>query len=367
MDTATDLSFGWRAQEVADDNTWQIPLSESAVRGFEQALDHAQASGKAMLDMTPSDFPLSDECLALLRLARQTTQGRWGFALLSGFPVNRWSENQTRLAFWGVGLHLGVARPQNINSDYLTDVRDAGGRYRGKGGRGYNTNAGLDFHIDSGDLVGLMCRRIAKSGGESKLTSSKAIYQAVVSRHPDLAEVLREPLWFSWQGAMAKHDPPCYACPVVDFKDDYFAFRFNLKNIIAAQRDFTTVPRLSTKQQELIDVVVSLFPDPEFCYSMELKPGDLQLVNNYHVIHSRTAFEDFRAFDHKRHLIRLWLCIPDCPALPDSWATQTKQTGRNVLRGGLRGSHVSEAFLQYEQRQAQIHGLDARYYRKCPR
>src|SRR3546814_20961085 len=54
---------------------------------------------------------------------------------------------------------MGVARPQNKNSEILNDVRNAGGTYHDKGGRGYNTNASLDFHIDFGDVVALLCRR----------------------------------------------------------------------------------------------------------------------------------------------------------------------------------------------------------------
>jgi hypothetical protein len=215
-------------------------------------------------------------------------------------------------------------------------------------------------------VVGLMCRRTAKQGGQSKITSSKAIYQAVKRLDPSLIPTLRQPIGFSWQGAMARDDGPYFHCPVVDFKDDYFAFRFNLKNIVAAQRDFPDIPRLTADQLRMIDLLESLFPDPTYCYSMELEPGDLQLVNNYHVIHSRTEFEDHADPDLKRHLIRLWLCIPACPAIPDSWIVQAKQTKANTLRGGLRGSHVSDEFLAFEQRQAKSHGLDTTYYQQHP-
>jgi hypothetical protein len=40
---------------------------------------------------------------------------------------------------------------------------------------------------------------------------------------------------------------------------------------------------------------------------MELCPGDMQFINNYHVLHSRTAYEDDRAAGRIRHLKRLWL------------------------------------------------------------
>ena len=40
---------------------------------------------------------------------------------------------------------------------------------------------------------------------------------------------------------------------------------------------------------------------------MDLQPGDMQFVNNYHVLHARTAYEDDRETGEIRHLKRLWL------------------------------------------------------------
>jgi hypothetical protein len=40
---------------------------------------------------------------------------------------------------------------------------------------------------------------------------------------------------------------------------------------------------------------------------MLMQPGDMQFVNNYHVLHARLAYEDDRAAGKVRHLKRLWL------------------------------------------------------------
>jgi hypothetical protein len=40
---------------------------------------------------------------------------------------------------------------------------------------------------------------------------------------------------------------------------------------------------------------------------MMLQPGDMQFVNNYHVLHARDGYEDDRANHQVRHLKRLWL------------------------------------------------------------
>ena len=38
-----------------------------------------------------------------------------------------------------------------------------------------------------------------------------------------------------------------------------------------------------------------------------MQPGDMQFVNNYHVLHARDAYEDDRPAHKIRHLKRLWL------------------------------------------------------------
>jgi hypothetical protein len=43
---------------------------------------------------------------------------------------------------------------------------------------------------------------------------------------------------------------------------------------------------------------------------MMMQPGDLQLVNNYSVMHSRTSFEDHDDAYLRRCKLRLWLKLP---------------------------------------------------------
>ena len=41
-----------------------------------------------------------------------------------------------------------------------------------------------------------------------------------------------------------------------------------------------------------------------------LQPGEMYFINNYTILHARTAFEDFEEEDRRRHLLRLWLEVP---------------------------------------------------------
>lgn len=347
----------WYAEDVRNDHSWILRLDDAAITGFQEALAYAKKHPKPFLSMTQQDFPLPASAQAALAQAIRTTQGRWGMCLIKGFPVDQWSEEDCRLAYWGMGLYMGVARPQNKASEIINDVRDAGGDYKSKGGRGYNTNAELDFHQDSADIVALLCRRTAKTGGKSKVISSMALRQEVERLRPDLIPVLEDAFVHSYQGTQDPSQPPYYTCPIFSRKSEVFAVRTNRKNTIAAQRDFEEVPRLTPQQIEALDLLDELMPSDKLCYSMELERGDMQLLNNYVTLHSRTNFEDFEEPELKRHLFRLWLAIPQSQALPSSFEEYFYDIRPGSIRGGVRGSCITEEFLNYEARQAQTMGM----------
>ncbi|KAL4894277.1 hypothetical protein BDV59DRAFT_201117 [Aspergillus ambiguus] len=349
---------GWKTEDVKRDNTWILRLTPEEVDGFRTALAHAKAHPKDLLDMTQADYPLPEASKKALGRAIATTQGRWGMCLVKGFPVDEWTEADMRVAYWGMGLYMGVGRTQNRASEVINDVRDAGGSYKVKGGRGYNTNAGLDFHQDSADVVALLCRRTAKSGGTSKVMSSIALRDRVAELRPDLLPVLESNIWFhSYQNTQDPTQPPYYRCPLMGKSGAYFCARTNRKNTVAAQRDFPEVPRLTPQQEEALDLLDTIMPSDEFCYSMELERGDMQLLNSFVTLHSRTPFEDYDLPDQKRHLMRLWLSIPSSQPLPPQWAEYWGDSRAGAVRGGVRGNAITEAFLQYEKRQSEVMGM----------
>ncbi|KAJ7654627.1 hypothetical protein DFH06DRAFT_518220 [Mycena polygramma] len=344
----------WKTADVRRDTSWILQLVPDEVDGFRVALAHALKADKPLLEMEQSDFPLPECSRLVLERAIATTQGRWGMCLVKGFPTDEWSEAEMRLAYWGMSLYMGVGRTQNRASEFISDVRDAGASYKVKGGRGYNTNAGLDFHHDSCDVVGLLCRRTAKSGGTSKVISSLALRDRVEELRPDLLPVLQENNWFhSFQGAQDPSQPAFYRCSIFGETDGFRCTRTNRKNTIAAQRDFPEVPRLTKQQEEALDLLDTIMPTDEFCYSMELEPGDMQLLNNFVTLHSRTPFRDYEDHDQKRHLMRIWMSIPTSQPLPPQWAEYWGDVRVGAVRGGYRGSVITPQFLAYEKRQAE--------------
>jgi hypothetical protein len=359
MMSTRELPQAWYVDQLEKDTSWTRHLSSHAIAGLQAAVQHAQAAGKDWLSMAQEDFPLNEAARQEIGAAYRAVQGRWGFCLLKGFPVQDWTPEDARLAMWGVGLHMGVARTQSKTSSLMSDVRDTGNEYKRKGGRGYDTRAKLDFHNDSCDVVGLLCLKQAKSGGVTKITSSMALVEEVRRRRPDLAPVLKEHFYYDQLGTQAPGALPYYHAPLLGSHPVHFGFRTNRKNMMLAQNEFSAseVPRLTQQQIELLDLLDELMPQPDICYSMLLEPGDLQLVNNFVIVHSRTEFEDYEEPERKRHLLRLWLAVPDSQPLSPDWADYYGSADAGVVRGGLRGSDITPAFLEFEQRQAKRMGM----------
>ena len=164
----------------------------------------------------------------------------------------------------------------------------------------------LPFHCDGSDLVGLMCLENGRRGGLSAVANSVRIHNQLVSERPDLAAALYDDLPNDFRGEQADGGKPYYLVPVFTEWEDRLFVRCIPPYIFASQRHPET-PRLTDLQKEALAAVVQMADDPENHVLMDLLPGDMQFINNYHVFHGRTAYEDDRTTGHIRHLKRLWL------------------------------------------------------------
>ena len=64
---------------------------------------------------------------------------------------------------------------------------------------------------------------------------------------------------------------------------------------------------LSRLERDALDRFAEIAGSDRVRLDMDLLPGDIQFLNNYTILHSRTAYEDGERPDEKRHLLRLWL------------------------------------------------------------
>ena len=345
----------WRAADLEASDRWLRRLDPREIADVMRGFQAVKASGKPMLEITKDDVALGSFEGVLAEVENELENGI-GFKVVRGLPVQQMSAEDNRLLFWSIGTHLGVARPQGKASQIMSDVRDAGGTYRGTSGRGYNTNAELDYHTDGSDVVGLLCRNTAKSGGLSRLASSVAIHNALLETRPELVELLYGNFPHSRQNEEAPDEPPTYMAPVYSMSDGHFASRY-IRNHIRSTQLLEGQPKLTPEQHEALDALQNMASSAEFSFDMWLEPGDMQLVNNHVLYHSRTHYEDFEEDDRKRHLFRLWLSVPNSRPLCEDLRHIYKSVDRGTVRGGIKGRGVTPELLAYQARAAAALGM----------
>ncbi len=297
----------WRGPELAAAGGWRTRLDDEQVAEIERALACARATGKPTGEMTAADFPLPFLSAEIARWRTEIVEGR-GFQVVSGVPVERWSEPDAELFFWCLGLHLGRPGAQNPQGDLLGHVTDTGDDASDPFVRLYRTAADIAYHCDAADVVGLLCLRAAKRGGASRIASSVSVYNELLARRPDLVERLYEPFLLDVRnedksGALRYLPvPPCRFSAGrlrTFYHSDYFRSVHRHEDVAA----FTDAER------ELLDLWEEIAASPEIYLDMELGPGDIQWLSNHTVVHARTQYEDHSEPERRRHLLRLWLSI----------------------------------------------------------
>jgi hypothetical protein len=290
----------WLADDLTDDSTWIVQLTESDIAALDTALDRVTAAGLAAGDLTRSDIDLGHVAASIDGWSREVSNGR-GILMVRGFPVERWGEQRTSLATWCIGLHLGVPGAQNPRGDLLGHVLNVTGDGIGRHARLYQTDADIRFHCDYADMVGLMCLSQAKVGGHSRVASSVAIHDELWRTAPNAARRLYQPVRLD-----ARDEGPDPSIPVTPFTFDGDRVRvFYHSDYFRSVERHGDDHRLPDDLIAALDRFDELAASPTFCVSMRLEPGDLQLLSNHTVVHARTNYSDDPR--SPRHLLRLWL------------------------------------------------------------
>ena len=296
----------WTAADMDDESTWTEVLTVDELVELDTALAHARSVSDDVLDLGREHFPLPTLAGRLLDIERELIDGR-GFVRIRGLDRAAHTQAEMEVLYWGIGMHLGLPWVQNKHGHVLGDVTDQNKPITDPTVRGNEIGGlALPFHCDGSDLVGLMCLENGREGGLSAVASSVTIHNTLVAERPDLAAALYDEFPYDFRGEQADGGRPYYVVPVFTEWNDRLFVRAIPPFIMASQRH-PEAPRLTTLQREALVELVRLADDPANHVLMELQPGDMQFIDNYHVMHGRTAYEDDRSAGKVRHLKRLWL------------------------------------------------------------
>jgi Taurine catabolism dioxygenase TauD, TfdA family len=290
----------------------QAAAASSRVRSSDRPPPNAKGPvDPAALSQTPSEACSEPSSLAatrdLLRHCAHDLEHGPGFAVLAGFPVRRYGDDERRLAFRALLGQLGAIAPQTRDGATLIDVIDRERPYDHTS-RGYHSNRLLPFHTDGAHCVALLCLERAYRGGESVIVSAASASNAVLAERPDLWQVLARGFHHHRRGEQGPDESPLSPepIPVWSFRGGLLQCMYNRNPIEWAEREGVV---LSDLQREALDYLDAVLARPELQLAMELEPGDVQILNNFTILHSRTAYEDRPP--RRRHLLRAWLTLPE--------------------------------------------------------
>lgn len=349
------LKCSWSVQEVSDDTSWIYKFNDEQSQEIHKAVKAAWVDGKKLIDYVKEDFNFNDSLKIFADAFKEVRDGR-GMALIKNLPRVGVSAEEFELLTWAIGLYFGVARPQDKNTSYINKVKDAGGVYRSPTGRGYSTSAELDFHVDGSDVVLLSCYNQAPMGGMSMCTSSIKAFEIIETERPDLAAALHSEYPFSKNGEQPEGQEGWFLAPLAAVQDGRLFFAWNRNRLENALKIEGVAP-ITLLQREAVDYLDEVVRRKDIMFCMHLEPGDLQLLSNQTMLHSRTSFEDHLDEDKKRTLYRLWLATPDSRKLPDAWIHHYGTTEGGAVRGGSKGHHYNDECRAFDARQAKSLGM----------
>ncbi len=316
----------WHGSELAASTAWRYRLADDEVAELDRAVAAAKATGRPLDALRAQDLPLPGLAAKIAAWRREVAEGR-GFVLIQGFPVERWGPDDTGIAFYGLGLHLGIPGAQNPQGDLLGHVRDTGADPRTV--RAYRTASNIAYHCDAADLVGLLCLETARRGGLSRIVSSTSVYNALLAERPELVDRLYRPFLLDTHGEGGVDYIPIRACRHAGdqlrtfWHADYFR----------SSHGYVRAPVFDPDERAVLDAYDAIASRPDLYLDMELSRGDVQLLSNHTILHARTAYEDGDDPARKRHLLRLWVSLDPPRRLRD-------RIGRARGLAGLLGALV---------------------------
>ncbi|MBL4720216.1 MAG: TauD/TfdA family dioxygenase [Alphaproteobacteria bacterium] len=324
----------WTAEELSATTTWRHDFTDAEINDLRTAVSSLTEDNVDLMPLGKDAFPLPHLSKVLREIRNDLIYGR-GFIHFRGLPVDDFGKRGAAAAFWAISQHLGDGvLSQNKHGHVLGHVTDLGESKSNPSQRGPYSREEIPFHVDCGDVVGLLCLETPISGGESCLASSVSVHNELLKRRPDLVHVLAEPYARDRRDEIPPNMAPWYKIPVFNYHQGYFSASIEPTYIGSAHR-FDDIPEMTAAQQEAIRVVQAL--SREMRFDMGFRRGDMQFLNNHVVFHTRLGYQDRDEPDRKRHLVRIWLKALDGRPLPNAFYERHGPRDKIDRPGGIIG------------------------------
>lgn len=258
-----------------------------------------------------------------------------GAVLIRGVEVAVGTPEIWKETFQRFCARIGQPVSQSAAGETVFSVRDEGYGKDDSRARGPNTRKRLSFHTDRCDVIAFLCLQPARSGGENQVVSSMTLYNEMLARYPQLVEVLSQPFYYQRHNVDLGNASPYTQQPIFSFYEGVFASNF-LRVLIERAYAADDLPDMTPLQKQSLDELEEMAADPTLHLTFRQQQGDILLLNNWVTYHRRTEFEDFDEPEKRRHLLRVWLSMPNSRAIDPMFAGNYGATAAGAIRGGMR-------------------------------
>ena len=277
---------------------------------------------------------LPDSLVERLKFVQDALENGSGVSLIRGVPIQSFSQDGLREFFHSLVEHVGTPISQSAAGERVFSVRNAGLADSDPRARGPNTKKKLNFHTDRCDVIGFLCVKQAKCGGENQVVSSMTLYNEIQRQRPDLMEVLTKPFLYKRHTVDTANELAYTEQPIFSFCEGHFGANL-LRVLIERAYASDDTPDMTELQREALDFVDQQAARPELHVTFTQQPGDILFLNNWVTFHRRTAFEDYPQEEQRRHLLRVWLSMPNSRPIDPLFAGNYGATAAGAIRGGM--------------------------------
>jgi hypothetical protein len=309
----------WTSRETGSVDRFAYDLSDTQLDAIDWLLSKTRHLRPQQVTRQDFSHPAID---GTLRDFLQTIMHGRGVVLIRGITRERYSEEDFERIYWGFGTHWGNAVTQSSFGDRLGHVRDEKGNNPNR--RKYRTKDALKPHTDFFEIVGLMTVQKAASGGLSEIVSALAMHNEIFRTRPELLEPLYRGYYYASSEASSTRNPvTSYHVPIFSCVDGHVSVGYIRRFMfLAAQKRGEMVPPDLVEAIEYFD---ELAQRDDLRFQFMLEPGQMIVYNNLVTLHGRTDFEDSPG--HTRHLLRLWLEVPDGRPVVPAMIARTAEYG----------------------------------------
>lgn len=303
----------WRGSEMAGRSDWVHNLPGTVLAALETTVSEAAARGLTQDNFNFEAMEIPGLRPALIPVVSALGEGS-GVALIRGMKIDRLSVGALKMALLVIGHHMGFVGPQEGRAKSIGEVRDVNPADKS---HYYHQGGPLPMHMDPVDVAGLLCIREAKSGGASRVVSSLTVHNEILRARPDLLAILYRGYRQRRREHRRQGGPKLteYFCPVfADVGGDIVCNYLPRPILLTAQEglvDFTP------EEREALEILDETAAREDLRLEMDFQPGDIQFVNNRHIMHGRADYEDHAEMERRRLLLRLWVTIPSWPKYPE--------------------------------------------------